>query len=197
MHQNKDSRRYQLGLLNYELGLASPHKHNVQFAFRRALERLSDISGDSVYLEVRSGADCVYLEIVHGTSPKGAVVTKVGTRSPLGLGCGGIAMLAHLEDREVDEVLKINAGYINIHPRLTFSRLKMSVQQARDRGYAITRDRAFLGSGGIAIALPGNSERPPVAVALAALSARLTQARASELYALLKRELRSELIQSN
>jgi hypothetical protein len=41
------------------------------------------------------------------------VLTKVGTRLLLGLGCSRLAILANLDDREVDEVLKINALYTN------------------------------------------------------------------------------------
>src|SRR5258708_2731129 len=60
--QDTSSRRYRLGPLNYELGLAATQRNDFQRELKPRLERLARLSGDTVYLNVRSRAEQVCVD---------------------------------------------------------------------------------------------------------------------------------------
>jgi DNA-binding IclR family transcriptional regulator len=87
--RDPDSRRYYLGQLVFELGLAASPQFTLNELCRPALLRLADRTGDTVFLTLRSGYDAVCIDRREGSFPIRALVLDVGTRRPLGVGAGG------------------------------------------------------------------------------------------------------------
>jgi len=57
------------------------------------LRAFAEEVGDTVYLVVRSGMEAVCLERIEGPSPVRVLTLDSGSRRPLGLGAGGLAIL--------------------------------------------------------------------------------------------------------
>lgn len=94
--QRADDRRYFLGPLVFELGLAMPAQARFQAACKAPVTRLARGFGTQASLSLRSGHDSVCAVCV-GTSPY-ASGFEVGSRHPLVATAGGVAILIRLAD---------------------------------------------------------------------------------------------------
>jgi DNA-binding IclR family transcriptional regulator len=186
--QDPETRRYQLGPLNFELGFAAMHRANFLAELRPKFERLALRTGDTVYIMLRSGTEVFCLDRVDGHTPVRALTMEIGGRRPMCFASSGQAMLARLPDEEVEHVLRANAVDVQNHARLTFESLREAVGKARNRGYGVIHDTLTFGVSAIGVAMPETPTRPMLGVALAMVATRLTPQRAKELGALLKRE---------
>jgi DNA-binding IclR family transcriptional regulator len=187
--QNQQTRRYLLGPLNYELGLAAIHRSDMHENLRPVLERIARASGDTVYLNMRSGFDQVCLLRIEGYSPIRAVIQDVGGRRPLCFGSSGLAIMAALEDSEIEKILQANTNDIANHGWLTREAVRRAVAKTRQNGFAVIRDTSVLGVSAIGVMLPPKAQEPAMAIAIAMVNERLTYARARELYKILRHEI--------
>lgn len=187
--QDITSRRYRLGPLNYELGLAAVHRNGFLKEMKPTLERLAHLSGDTVYFNVRSRAEQVCIDRIEGHSVIRAFTQEIGGRRPLSLGSSGLAILANLPDDEVEAVIKQNARDIRNHPRLTEDSVRRAVRKTRSRGYSIIQDTTVLGVSAVGVLVSAVPHRPTTAVSLVMINDRLTPKRAEELARLMRKEL--------
>jgi DNA-binding IclR family transcriptional regulator len=187
--QNPETRKYLLGPLNFELGLAVTHRSDMYDDLKPLLERIARASGDTVYLNMRSGFDQVCLLRIEGYAPIRAVIQDVGGRRPLCFGSSGLAIMASLDDSEIERILQANANDIANHGWLTREAVRRAVTKARQNGFAVIRDTSVLGVSAIGMMLPPQPRKPAMGVAVAMVNERLTYARARELYKILKQEI--------
>src|SRR5512140_674999 len=134
--QDEESRRYFLGPLVFELGLAAAPRFNLVDICRPSLQRIAEKSGDTVFLTVRSGYDSVCLDRHEGSFPIKALMMEPGTRRPLGAGAGGLALLMLLPDEVVKEIVAANAVRFGTYNRLTLPSFMRMLGRARTLGYA-------------------------------------------------------------
>jgi DNA-binding IclR family transcriptional regulator len=146
---------------------------------RPALIRLANAFQDSAILSVPSGCESVCIELRLGTFPIRANYLDIGSRRPLGIGAGSLALLAALPDAEVEAVLDGIAPAMRRYPRFSRPMLLGHVQATRERGYAVLLDVVIERMGGIAIALPGPDGYPLGAISIAALNERITDREAA------------------
>jgi DNA-binding IclR family transcriptional regulator len=187
--QDTASRRYHLGHLAFELGLAAAPQFSLRELCARPLTRLAERSGDTVFLTVRSGYDTVCIDRREGSFPIKALLLDVGTRRPLGVGAGGLALLMHLAGDAIDEVLHANATRLVAYSGLTVPRLVSLVKRAQRMGYAL--NDVHLTHGALSLALPIRTRfgDPFAAISIGAIESRMTPARQTELVALLRDEV--------
>ena len=176
---------YRIGPLAFEFGLASTWQSELISICRPHMARLASISGDTAYLSLRSGVDTVCLDRAEGNYPIRAVTIEVGGRLPLGVGTGGVALLAALDDDEIDQVLHATARDLKFHNGLTESEVRARIRETRQHGLADIADKPVSGVRGIGIAVPAQDGRPFLALALAAIDERIPDRRVPELHALL------------
>src|SRR5665647_3143210 len=69
VRQSAETRRYFLGHLIFELGLAASSSFNLREICHPSLVRLAEKTGDTVFLAIRSGADSVCIDRVEGSFP--------------------------------------------------------------------------------------------------------------------------------
>jgi DNA-binding IclR family transcriptional regulator len=146
---------------------------------RPALIRLAHAFEDTAILSVPSGWESVCIELRLGSFPIRANYLDIGSRRPLGVGAGSLALLAALPDPEVQAVLDCVAPALRRYPRLSRAALLRHVQATRERGYAVLLDVVVERMGGIAIALPGPDGYPLGAISIAALNERITEREAA------------------
>src|SRR5690606_35482751 len=136
-------RGYRLGPLLYELGLAALPDTNLREVSTPAMHRLAQATGDMAFLRVRSGFESVCVSRIAGKFNIQTLTRNVGDRHPLGVGAGGLALLAALSDNESETVLNAVAPLL---PRYGVDRraLQARVATTRKRGYALDEGNAAL-----------------------------------------------------
>lgn len=180
-------RNYLLGPLVGELALLSPSKGRLLAKWHPVLERICASVHATTYLVMRSDLDTVVLDGVDGRGYLRAVPFEIGQRYPLGVGAGGVAMLAAQDDDQVEAILQANASQYRAYDEGNPQRIRAMVEQARAEGYAFTsKARRMRGVCGLGVAVP-NAEGPPIlAISVAAVGEML----AASVRAKLARELR-------
>lgn len=155
---------------------------------RPSLVRLATLSEDTVLLSVRSGNEAVCIDREVGSFPIRANYLDFGSRRPLGVGAGSLALLAWAQDREIDAVLEALAPQLKSYPRMTPEIIKAEVATAREQGYTLLCDKVVDGMAAIGIPVFQGSNRVPMAaISIAALSDRI-RTRVPELLDGLRRE---------
>jgi DNA-binding IclR family transcriptional regulator len=175
------TKRYRLGPLNFELGLASGVKLEFREHLRPSLERIAMESGDTVYLHQYSGIEVVCVDRVDGVKPLRPAALDIGGRRALGFSAAGVAMLATMDEDRVQKILKALDREISIHPRVTRNGVIRAVAAARINGYGVARDTTVLGVGAVGVVLPAKPGRPMLGLSIAATSERLSPARVRQL----------------
>jgi DNA-binding IclR family transcriptional regulator len=187
--QNPRTKRYQLGPLIFELGLATTQRSTLPEICRPTIRRLAELTHDTIYLVVRSGFDVVCLDRAEGSYPIRAVTLDVGGRRPLGLGAGGVALLATFPDEEVRQVIDHHRGLSSNYVGVTADLLWSAVADARREGCGRNQESMSPGIRGIGAAIPTDGDRAFAAISIACIAERMTKQRFHELSTLLLREV--------
>ncbi|RYY97306.1 MAG: IclR family transcriptional regulator [Comamonadaceae bacterium] len=175
-----DSARYVIGPDAALLGIARPSALPLRSVADPVLRRVAQATGDSVALTVRSGTDSLCVDRRAGSHPIQVMPAVVGARLPLGVGMGGLAILAFLPEAEIDDVLRRNAARL-ARRRLTATALRERLRQVRRDGYAFSEAATIPGTHVLAVPVFGADGQPLAALSLSAMAARLPRARARQL----------------
>lgn len=174
--QVPETRRYALGPVAFELGLAAS-PHDMRAIARPLLVRLAERTGDSVFLSQRSFDEAVCIDLQHGPSPIRVVTLEIGTRRPLGAGAGGLAILGALDGAEREAVVQrvgaLLAAQWSIPPQV----LQDSLQAFDRDGHAVIRNRVHAGISAVGVPVRGPAGQPIAGLSAAALNERMGAAR--------------------
>lgn len=185
--RNEDIKRYRLGPLAFELGIASSTMYgDLRDLCSHAMEMLSAQTGDTSYLVVRSGFDAVCMHRHEGEFPIRALVLDVGGRRPLGVGAGGLALLAAVKEDERHQIIERVGPKLHAFGGMTAGDLDRACELTRSHGVAIIHDTLSLGVSAIGLAFFDGLGQPVGALSVAALSHRMTGERLKRIAELLK-----------
>jgi DNA-binding IclR family transcriptional regulator len=185
--RDADTKQYSLGPELFVLGAAALARFDPRPAVRPSLLRLANTFEDTAILSLPSGAESICVDVQEGRFPIRANYLQVGSRRPLGVGAGSLALLAWMSDEEVEAVMPAIAARLDRYPRITTGLLARHVAEARRRGYVVLLDVVVERMGGIAVPIMGRDARPVAALSVAALTDRITE-RERQLAVALKRE---------
>jgi len=171
----------------YLLGTAASRRHKLRERARPSLVRLAAATSDTVLLSVRSGLETVCIDREIGDYPIRANYLDIGSRRPLGVGAGSMALLAWLPDEEIEAVLTLIKPQLMAYPKINVKGLEREVAQSRARGYALVLNQIVPRMGGLGVPVLAPDGRPIAALSIAALSERIS-ARVEELAASLHKE---------
>lgn len=174
--QDARSRRYSLGPLAYELGIAAAGRIDLRALCHPVLQRIADETEDTAFLIIRSGDDSVCIDRAEGSYPVRALVVDVGTRRPLGIGAGSLAILGALQPAESEDVIMRNARRIASYDDLTPERLRQLMLRARAETHVALDVVGVMEVRAVAVAI-----RTPAGHAIAALSVAAVRSRMSDL----------------
>lgn len=173
---------YRLGLLAYELGLLALPEADLRETSRPTLQALAQATGDTVFLVVRSGLESVCLNRITGDFPIQTMTRAVGDRHPLGMGAGGLAILASLSDADVEAIVRATKPRL---PAYGFSERMMldAVNITRQRcGLAVDEGHVARDVGAVGRAVATGEAHPAfAAVFVASIMERMTTARRRQL----------------
>lgn len=187
--QDPETRQYHLGPEAFVIGALAAERFGIHRAALPSLARLAALSEDTAFLSVRRDWHAVCLHREEGTFPIRTHVLNPGDRHPLGVGAGSLAILAALTADEAEAAIaasseEIEARYPAISPPL----LRDLVAETRTRGYAINPGLLMVSSWGVGVPVLNREGRCEGALSIAAIEARLGEARQQELAELLKAE---------
>lgn len=172
---------YRLGPLLYELGLAALPETNLKEVSRPALQQLAKATGDTVFLVVRSGFETFCLDRLAGDFHIQTMTRTVGDRHPIGVGAGGLAILAALNDSDIKVALEAVAPRLHSY-RLTEQSLLEAVDRSRKQGgLAVDEGSAALDVTAIGRVIRDRSQAPFASVFVASISHRMNEVRRKQI----------------
>ncbi|MDN4017312.1 IclR family transcriptional regulator [Zwartia panacis] len=152
------------------------HEAAIEHA-KKALRRISDLTGDSAFLICRAGADslCIHREV--GTYPLQVLTVAAGHRQPLGVGAAGLAFLSALPQEEVTSLIEQNKSRLGAYGGMTTEQLQLLVNTTRDRGWSIVGNTAVQGVLGVGVALRDQTGHPTLAISVSSVIDRMPVSR--------------------
>ena len=190
VEQDPVSRRYFIGEEAYVLGVLASRRFGFLDVAMESLVALSARSGDTSFASIRRGDFSVCLHREEGSYPIRTHALVAGNRHPLGVGGGALAMLAALGDAEVERVLAANAATLAAdYPAYSLHLLREHVALTRRRGYSLNPGLVVPNSWAIGLAVRSPDGRVAGALSIAAIDARMGEARQQELARYLSQEV--------
>ena len=187
VEQDAESRRYMIGQEVSLLGLARSARFPIRAIADPYLQHICEHAGDTVFLTIRNGFDSICVERKTGSYPIKVLSIEVGARRPLGVGVGGLALLAFLAEDEAAAIIKANEQRLSRH-KLAPAKLIERVRQTRSKGYAYTEVGVVPGTRAIAVPVLDASREPVAAISIAATTERLPAARVTALVDLMREQ---------
>ncbi|QAA93893.1 IclR family transcriptional regulator [Pollutimonas thiosulfatoxidans] len=157
------------------------------------MQQLAATTGDAVFLVVRDGYESLSLWREIGPYPVQILATFAGKRQPLGVGSGGMALLAALDDAKVEQIIVHNNMELEQYGGMTTREMRQLVQNTRSRGYSVVGNYAVRGALGVGCALCDAKGDPRLAISVTAITERMPVARQREIAGLIRAGL-SELM---
>lgn len=154
-----------------------------------AMQRLAQATGDAVFLVVREGHESLSLWREIGPYPVQILAAYAGKRQPLGVGSGGMALLAALPDAEVERIIECNGSELELYGGMTAREMRRLVENTRMRGYSVVGNHAVRGALGVGCALCDKRQSPLLAISVTAITERMPAQRQREIAGLIRAEL--------
>lgn len=183
LYFDEADRTYHLGLLAFELGLATQGRSQVQDYWRGAVEHIARRFRLTTYLMARSDSEAVCLLCVQGATMIRAMPLEVGQRLPLGVGAGSMAMLAALGDDDIDLVLASQEARWKLFPGGKIDRevINARIAQTRRDGFAISSGSVAAGLAGIGVAVQPRQGLLQLAISVSAVTDAFDPAEARQI----------------
>ena len=160
------SQGYRLGLKLYRLGSIAESATAVQKLGRPYLHALAERSQETVHLTVLSKGEALYLDKIEGKHSV-RVVSRVGMRLPAHCSGVGKVLLAHLDEQEVDRIVR-DHGLRRFTPATITQRDALATELARirEQGYALDNEEIELGLKCVAAPVRDASGRVVAAISI-------------------------------
>ncbi len=183
VEKDQTNKRYRLGLQAMQMGFAVMQRTPLVERFRPIMQKLARLSGDTVFLVVRLGDEALCLHRETGSFPVKVFTIDVGERRLIGLGAGGLAMLAALGDGEIKQIFfRHQAAY----EQAGFDEVLLLkvIRATRQSGYSETLNAITHGVNGVGTQIAVGSGMQ-AALSIGAIASRMDIARRQELAGLL------------
>lgn len=189
IRQDPTSGRYFVGSLALELAMSVKRDLIIRDFFAPALTRIAEATADTAFLMVRAGNDAVCLDLRLGAYPVKAIVVDVGTRRPLGIGAGSLAILSRLPEDELEHVMQSNADRLSRYG-VSAMTLLSAVRAGRKMGYASSRVLGVSNVTAVGVPVLDAAGEPIAALSVTAIDERMTKTRQLKLVQIIRDEVR-------
>jgi len=182
VEQDTETSKYRLGMKLFELGNAVLSKLDIRQHAMPYLRQLWRSSGETVQLAIVDQYKVLYVDVLE-TLEKVGVKSNVGERVPLHCSASGKIWLASLpDDTRLDEVMK----FIKFEPFTPYTidtpeKLKLSLSEARQQGFAIDNQEYSNDLVGIAAPVKNYRGRVIACVGITAPAMRVNDQRVTDL----------------
>lgn len=178
---NRATHRYRLGPLTFELGLASSASFDIRDICSPAIDALAEATGDTVYLVGRSGFEAVCLHRVEGSFAIKTLVLDVGSRRPIGVGAGGLAILAAVHPSARAAIIERISPMLSVYRGLTATGLERACKRVSETGTSIIKGTVTLGVTAVGVAIRDTLGQPVASLSVASLSQRMSTNRIKDI----------------
>ncbi|WP_373237033.1 IclR family transcriptional regulator [Cohaesibacter celericrescens] len=187
--QDTKSRLFFLGPRICELGLMVLPSFDFEELYHPAVMRLAKGSGDTVFFNRLTGNTMTCLVRESGDFPVKAFVLDVGIQRTIGLGAGGLAVLADMTPDIRERMIAKNQDALEdfYGDESVMNRI---IENALDRGY-VCREVPELGIRTIAMAIRDSLNQPFAAISVSSISGRMQGAHKDDVLSLLREEILS------
>lgn len=168
------TRCYRLGPETFAIGLAAEPGYSLQRLATASLRALALETGDWVFFSVLQGLEAICISRETGDMPIPPDALRLGDRHPLGIGAGGLALLAALPDDEVERALATHCALIEERfPNSPVPVIRRLLAETRERGYAVIPGIVSPGFWALGVPLLQADGRPIAAIVLVSTESRL------------------------
>ncbi|WP_459616194.1 IclR family transcriptional regulator [Bordetella sp. 2513F-2] len=190
--QPGQSKAYQLSVAWFALAAAAGNHHSsLRAVCRPAMLRLSGMLHDTVFLLVRHGFDAICLDRIDGPYPVRSHTGDIGGRVPLGLGQGGLILLAALPEAEREAVIRFNIPRLHHLGFLDEISLRVQIRQYLEQHYVLSSGPAlYPGTTGLGVPVQDCTGQTVAALSIAAPSERVSAERLPLIVEALQKEAR-------
>ena len=195
--EQDSAKGYHLGAATSILGMAAAPRFDIRALAARALDRIAETSGDTAFLSIRSGLEAVCIDRREGSFPIRTLTLDVGSRRPLGVGAGSLALLAFLQDEEIRQIMAANVKALRRYPRFTREELGELIANTRAKGYSFNDGRIIAGMSAVGVPVFDHLGRPTVSLSCAAITDRMDPTRQASIVSLLLKEAKTIARQLN
>lgn len=188
VERDPQSKEYELGPQVYAMHVARVAGLDLQALARPSLIRLARRFSDTAILSVPAGWESVCVDLCLGDYPITANYLRVGSRRPLGVGAGSLALMLPMSDSEVEAVLpRVHDALKRKYPAYSPQHLQEMIARGRERGHSLLVDVVVEKMSGVGVPICSPGGRPIAALSVAALTERIV-GREQELAEALKAE---------
>ncbi|KRB75067.1 IclR family transcriptional regulator [Nocardioides sp. Root190] len=180
--------RWHLGPETYVLGIAAATRYDLTSEARASVHRLARETGESAFFSVRRGDETVVLLREDGAFPIRSYVLHESARFPLGVVSAGLAILAHLPERDVEAFFAradLTEPWGLQHSE---DQVRKRLEATRQSGWSLNPGHVVEGSWGMAAAVFNKSGRPEWALTITGVEQRFRPERQPMLGRLLLEE---------
>jgi DNA-binding IclR family transcriptional regulator len=176
----KESGRYFLGMRIFSWSKSVGNRFGIAERIAPVLQRLADQTDDTAYFMLRVDDEALCLDCREGNFPIKTISVRVGHRWPLGVGAGGLALLAFLPDDDIAQIIRDHRSareQFNVKEAV----LKKEIANTKKLGYAAVDGTVIPGMSAVAVPIRGENQKPVGSITLAAITPRLMAPRRDEL----------------
>lgn len=169
------TKRYVLGDYCRQMAAAFVDRADLRTVCEPLLRAVSEETGNSSFLIGRVGYESICLARVVGSYPVQVLTVNVGTRNPLGVGAGGLAILATLPPTELNECIRANAKRLGAYGSMNESMLRALIKATQRRGHSVIGHYNAPGVIGIGMALRNASGNVLGAITTSSIDSRMSR----------------------
>lgn len=181
------TRTYVLGPVMFELGLAAAHRFDPRGACEVQLRSLCERTGDTVFLNVRSGLDTVCIDRLDGEAAPKALLVGVGARRTLVATAGGVAVIMALPSVERQQVTRACLAVLRRSDAGHRDGIARMLRRSESAGYGLNCDDITPGISAIGVPILDARGTPIAAISVASTTKRLDERRRPKILDLLVR----------
>lgn len=174
LEQNKETGKYRLGMVLFELGALVRRKMDVANEARPQLRSLMEMTGETVQLAIFDHLSVLYINKMESRQAV-RMSSAVGSRAPAYCTSVGKVLLAHQPDEVIKRV--VQAGLERFSPKTitTASVLAAELERVRAGGYAVDDEEMEVGLRCVAAPIRNHSGAVIAAIGVAAPIQRMNK----------------------
>lgn len=135
--KNPSTEKYELTLRFLRLSAGSLSKIDIRRYARKHLERIAELTGETVHLVERNGNEIVYIDKFESARNSVRMVSRVGLSMPLVYTAVGKAIMARLGDEEIRRIWGSTEIIRKTEHTITdYEQFKAEINKVRALGYA-------------------------------------------------------------
>lgn len=190
--QDRVTKAYRPGPTLTSIALSILQRDDVRERMRPVLQRLNEVTDETVHLGVLEGNTVRFLDAIESRRAV-RVTSRAGRSMPAHCTSTGKALLAELSEQELrqlfpeQELVQVTGASI-----ATRTKLLEELTEVRRVGYAVNREESEEGVSSLSMAVPRNAAEPALALNVALPTSRLTPVRFQEIVVALRTVVHGE-----